>query len=108
MLLTWCHSYICFIILSINPITSAQVFYRLISRDDYFEVQDERAPFLNQPFFACASKDDCDELAKKRWDGQFKMVVGKETFGENDVVYKKINPGVAKGTSISKLLHILR
>ena len=107
MLPRWCQGIIFFITLAINPITSTESFYRLVSKDDYLKVKDERSPFLNEAFFQCASKDDCDEVIKKRGKKQFKEVIDKETIGENDVVYKKIKSGKAKGTNIFKLLIML-
>lgn len=107
MLSTRCQGVIFVIAFSINPITPTGVFYKLVGKVNDKEVKDERVPLLSKPFFTCALKNDCDEVAKNKDNGQFKEVSGQDTIGENDVVYRKIKLPKVIGENISKLLNII-
>ena len=90
MLLKISHGIFCFVALLIIIQTSAQVFYRLSSKEDDVKEEDEEILFLTESFFACGSNDDCTEIAKKKGKRRFKMVIGQKTIGEEYVVYKKV------------------
>ena len=80
----------CFVTLLIINLISAQVFYRLSSKEDDVKVEDKNIPFLTQSFFTCGSNNDCTTVAKKKGKSQFKAVIGQETIGEESIVYKKV------------------
>ena len=89
----------CFVALSINPIKSTAVFYKLVGNDVDIKLE-ENVPFLIQSFFSCGSSDDCTEVANGKQVNQFKEVTGKETIGEDSVMYKKIKTPDDKGKNI--------
>ena len=108
MLSRWFQGIIYCLALPINSITSTQVFYGLVGKDHDLELRDEKVPFLTQSFFTCASKDNCDEVAKEHGKGEFKEVVRKEAIEENNVVYKKVKPAEVIGKYISKFIEYLQ
>ena len=84
------HGLFCIVTLLTTNLTSAQILFRLSSKEDGFKIEDENIPFLTQSFFTCGSKDDCAKVAKKKGKSQFKEVTGKDTVGEESVVYEKV------------------
>ena len=80
----------CFVTLLTINLTPSQVYFRLSSKEDGFKIEDENIPFLTQSFFTCGSNNDCEKVAKKKGKSQFKEVTGKDTVGEESVVYEKV------------------